>query len=587
MHLTAIYLIIIGLLALLGRGDAATPPSRDLIIEEMRQEQRIALVIGNAAYSEAPLKNPVNDARAMAAVLKTCGFEVITRLNSDKQSMFESIREFGRRIQNGGVGLFYYAGHGMQVQGRNYLVPVDTDIKAEDEVEFQCIDADLVLRKMESASNRVNIVVLDACRNNPFARSFRSAARGLGQMDAATGSILAYATAPGMVAADGEGDNGLYTEALLNYIARPGLRIEQVFKSVRRDIVQGTGRAQIPWESSSLTGEFYFVLPQTTAPLAAAVLPAPPPPVLAGHLQVNVNAPQASILVNGTYRGQAEPGVPLNLTNLGRGTMTVRVEAPGHQSVTQPYVLVANQWTQAVFSLTPASSPSNPPSVTIPTAAPSGATSAIPVQFAPASGHMVQVGDSLLIDLTEVSNADFAAFLNRRGNQSVDGEKWALINSENSLLEMRDGFFAPQAGFDNHPVVGVSWHGAEAYCAWTGKHLPTETQWQQTCGQSTYPWGEDIDRVKANYGSENCCGPDTADGYQRTAPVGAFPNGASPSGALDMAGNVWEWTATAQGKVRIVRGGSWSSSPEYLACAYQHGLYPNERHPYVGFRCAR
>jgi len=173
-------------------------------------EQRVALVIGNGAYKEGKLRNPPNDARAMAQALRECDFEVIEKINSNQQGMKDAIREFGKRIQRGGVGLFYYAGHGMQVQGINFLIPVGAEVNAEHEVEYEAVDAGRVLSEMESAGNRVNIVILDACRNNPFARSFRSSGRGLKKMDAPTEALLAYATAPGKVAADGDGENGLY-----------------------------------------------------------------------------------------------------------------------------------------------------------------------------------------------------------------------------------------------------------------------------------------------------------------------------------------------------------------------------------------
>jgi uncharacterized caspase-like protein len=151
--------------------------NRDMTIEplgKMRTEQRVALVVGNGEYASVPLRNPANDARAIAAALRSCGFTAIERIDCGKRDMVEAIRDFERRIQKGGVGLFYYAGHGMQVRGRNYLVPVDSDVREENEAEFECIDASLVLRKMEDAGNRVNIMILDACRDNPFARSFRS-----------------------------------------------------------------------------------------------------------------------------------------------------------------------------------------------------------------------------------------------------------------------------------------------------------------------------------------------------------------------------------------------------------------------------
>jgi len=221
-------------------------------------EKRIALVIGNGAYKDAPLRNPVNDARAIARTLQGLGFQVIQKENASLKEMQEAIRVFGDRLRGGGVGLFYYAGHGMQVRGRNYLIPVNTDIQREDEVTYNGVDANLVLEKMDTAKNRVNLVILDACRNNPFARSFRSAARGLVPMEAPVGTLVAFATAPGSVAADGNGANGLYTQHLLASMNQPGLRIEDVFKRVRAGVRKASGNRQVPWENTSLEGDFYF-----------------------------------------------------------------------------------------------------------------------------------------------------------------------------------------------------------------------------------------------------------------------------------------------------------------------------------------
>ena len=381
----------------------------------VQAEQRIALVIGNGAYSDAPLRNPPNDARAMAQALRQCSFEVIEKINSDQRTMEDAIRDFGQKIQQGGVGLFYYAGHGMQVQGTNYLIPVGAEVKAEDEVKYKAVDAGMVLSKMETAGNRVNIVILDACRNNPFARSFRSVDRGLKKMDAPKGTLLAYATAPGDVAADGEGANGLYTALLLKHLDTPGLAVEQVFKRVRADVMQATGDSQVPW------------------------------------------------------------------------------------------------------------------------------------------------------------------------NQSEGGVTWLQIDSEYALIEWGDGRFVAKSRYEDHPVVMVSWYGAKAYCEWSGKRLPTEEEWQQACqGRDgrTYPWGNNVPTENlANYS-----------GYYLLAPVGSFPAGASPYGAMDMAGNVWEWTMSAESNRYVLRGGSWSSSnPDYLRCASRArgDPHPDVRLGNLGFRCAR
>ncbi len=238
---------------------------------------RSALVIGNGAYPTAPLKNPVNDATDMAAALTKLGFEVTLLKNASMQQMEEAVREFGLRLRKGGLGVFFFAGHGVQVAGENYLVPVNAVIQSEGDVKYGCLNAGLVLAKMEDAGNGLNVVILDACRNNPFARSFRSAEAGLARMDAPTGSLIAYATAPGKVASDGEGKNGLYTQHLLKHIATPGLAVTDLFMSVREGVVRDSGKKQVPWENTSLIGRFSF------AGQAAAPAPAPAP------------APQASL----------------------------------------------------------------------------------------------------------------------------------------------------------------------------------------------------------------------------------------------------------------------------------------------------
>ena len=228
-------------------------------VTDVYSENRVALVIGNGDYLSGPLTNPVNDARSIARALRNADFEVILRENlSNQAEMKRVIREFGRKLQAGGTGLFYYAGHGIQVNGYNYIIPVNAVINNQEEVEYESVEAGFVLAQMEAARNRVNIVIFDACRNNPFARTFRDVKQGLASMNAPTGTIIAYATSPGSTAADGTGVNGLYTQELLYQIHRPDLKIEEVFKNVRAEVVKKSNRQQTPWESSSLIGDFYF-----------------------------------------------------------------------------------------------------------------------------------------------------------------------------------------------------------------------------------------------------------------------------------------------------------------------------------------
>jgi len=251
------------------------------IAPAIANEQRVALVIGNASYAVSPLRNSANDAADLAAALKGLGFTVLLRTNVTRRQMVESVREFGNRIKRGGVGFFYYAGHGIQSRGKNFLIPVDAQLQSESDLEFESMDANMVLSQMDDAGNRVNIVVLDACRDNPFARSFRSTSRGLAQMDSAKGSFLAYATSPGSVASDGAGRNGTYTKHLLESLKQPETRLEEVFKRVRLGVANETGNRQIPWDSSSVLGDFYFKLPagETQHATLAPSTPAAPSPI--------------------------------------------------------------------------------------------------------------------------------------------------------------------------------------------------------------------------------------------------------------------------------------------------------------------
>jgi len=242
---------------------------------------RTALVIGNGAYQNAPLANPPRDARAMADKLRALDFQVIEVVDVDRTGMRTAIRDFAQSLRTrGGVGLFFYAGHGVQVEGSNYLLPVGVDIQRAFEVPDEALEMSSVLRAMEHAGNDMNVVILDACRNNPFTRSFRSVDQGLARMEGPTGSLIAYSTAPGSVAADGDDGNSPYTRRLLEAMDLPGLTLEQVFKRVREGVVVETNGAQVPWEHSSLLGEFYFQPPGEAAPasqVSADAVPAPSP----------------------------------------------------------------------------------------------------------------------------------------------------------------------------------------------------------------------------------------------------------------------------------------------------------------------
>ena len=259
------------------RGRAATLPAAPAA-SAAADERQVALVIGNAAYRVGALKNPVNDAQAVAGALRGLGFEVAFRENTSLRDMIEAFRQFSISARTARVRVVFYAGHGVQVKGRNYLLPVDTEIRAEDEVAAKSADLNELLERLGAMQQGINIVILDACRNNPFSGAmvlgpdgrrlkFRGATpAGLAPVDAPLGSMVAFSTAPGGVALDNPAEkNSLYTKHLLGYMQSPGLPVEMLFKQVRLAVARETGRVQVPWESSSLTGDFCFKLgPQGT-----------------------------------------------------------------------------------------------------------------------------------------------------------------------------------------------------------------------------------------------------------------------------------------------------------------------------------
>ena len=230
---------------------------------------RIALVIGNGAYGEVPLKNAPNDAKAIAGHLERSGFDVTLKLDSSRADMIETIRGFGKKLATQkGVGLFYFAGHGAQLGWRNYLVPVDAAIKTPDEMQARAVDLDTLLESITRARNAMNLVILDACRDNPFGPDVRLEQKGLSQIDAPPGTLLAYSTAPGNAAADGEGPNGLYTGHVLKEMQAPAAKIEDVLKRVRLNVRRESRGRQVPWESTSLEHDFYFIPPKVQRKLS-------------------------------------------------------------------------------------------------------------------------------------------------------------------------------------------------------------------------------------------------------------------------------------------------------------------------------
>lgn len=256
-----------------------------LLVFPAAAEKRVALVVGNSAYVHAnPLPNPVNDASDMAKALTEVGFEVILGLDLKKPAFDAKVRDFARALEKADVAVFFYAGHGLQAAGRNYLVPVDASLQVERDLDFEAVSVDFVLKQMElEREGKTNVVFLDACRDNPLARNLarsmgtRSAAigQGLAQVQTGVGTFIAYSTQPGNVALDGQGRNSPFTAALAKGVREPGRNLTSVMIDVRKDVLAVTGGKQVPWDHSALTGDFYFHLASAPGTLPKSAAPGP------------------------------------------------------------------------------------------------------------------------------------------------------------------------------------------------------------------------------------------------------------------------------------------------------------------------
>ncbi len=568
---------------------------------EAASQRRSALVIGNAAYVDARLRNPVNDATDVAATLRQLGFEVELLRDASRRQMQDAVRAFGSRLAQGGAGLFYYAGHGLQVAGQNYLVPIGANIKAEFDVEHEAVSAGWILGAMEYAGNGLNVVILDACRNNPYSRRFRGAP-GLAALasPSAKGALIAYATSPGSVAADGAGRNGLYTKHLLRYLQAPGLSVEEMFKKVRIAVAQESGGEQTPWELSSLTGDFSFTVASTVGPggsgdaerLQDAPRPDTPPP----SPQANLEAAEAGLGLSRADRRLIQLGLLAEGFDVGKadGLIGKRARAAlrqwqasrgeaatGYLDVAAAKALLASgeaQEAQEQEEARQAAAEAErrrrerepgtvfrdcagcPEMVVVPAGSymmgsPSGEAGRYDNQ---GPQHRVAIGEAFAVGVHEVTRGEFARFVRATGHSTGDScWFWDIGKAE---WAKRSGATWRNPGFeqtDRHPVVCVSWEDAQAYVRWlsreTGKgyRLLSESEWEYVARGGTRTaryWGEsESGQCRHANGAdltvqrrhEGWTVASCDDGYYQTAPVGLFsPNG---FGLYDVLGNAYEW----------------------------------------------
>lgn len=323
---------------------------------------RKALVIGNSEYTSSPLRNPVNDARAMEKALRDLGFEVTTGYNlKDYREMLRLIQDFGAGLKEGSVGLFYYAGHGVQHEGVNYLIPTQANIRQDRDIVLEGVSLDWVLAEMDYAQNDLNIIILDACRNNPYASKLRSPKRGLAapSIEKFPELLIAYATAPGGVAEDGTGSNGIYTEELLKNIKTPGLSLSQILMQTRKGVMSRTNGVQIPWDSSSLTEDFYFARATDQVPTTVQPSETKAPKVQTVHHYGSIvvtSSREADVYFDGSFVGKVSSAASLEIRDVIVGNHSIEARC-SDKSETKKIYVIKNEKSEVHFASTTESTP--------------------------------------------------------------------------------------------------------------------------------------------------------------------------------------------------------------------------------------
>ncbi len=537
------------------------------------KENRVALVVGNSTYKSAPLRNPTNDAKDMAAKLKGMGFTVIERSNLTVKQIGSTLREFRSKLTPGSVALVFYAGHGLQIKGENYLPAVDADISSEEDVPTQSLAMRQIMDVLGDAKTRLNLVFLDACRNNPYARSFRSASDGLNRVNAPSGTLISFATRPGSVAADGTGRNGLYTGALLEQMNNPNQPIEQILKKVVSQVKAGSNSQQEPWMEGSIEGEFCFgecgkqlaqsgvsddrvfwesVKDSRDVNEIKAYLEQFPSGIFAGIARARVTA-----------MDKAEPQV----------AMARPPQAPAPTPATAPTAVKAG----SVFK----DCEDCPEMVVIPAGTFMMGYKVDPFAATPPSADEQPQH--------AVSIRSFAM-----GKLEVTQEQWyALMGNLPSSFKGR-----------TLPVERISWDDAQEFIkrlnTKTGQNyrLPSEAEWEYAAragNQTNYSFGDDPSKLSRFAWFAGNSDNTTHPAGEKTA---------NQFGLHDMHGNVWEWTqdcwngnyagAPADGSAwttgdcsrRVLRGGSWINIPQDLRAAYRSWSTTAIRGNYFGFRVA-
>jgi formylglycine-generating enzyme required for sulfatase activity len=594
-------------------------------------EKRVALVVGNGSYSHVtPLENPANDARLLAEALHAIGFTVVgggAQLNLDKQSFEKVVQEFGAKLRGADVGLFYYAGHGLQMRGINYLVPVDANPSREADVGIQMLDANLVLNQMEGTGTKLNIVILDACRNDPFSGRALAMGRGrdnemvkmrdiggggLAEMQAPEGTLISFATQPGNVALDGADGDSPYAKALSETIRVPGLGIFDAFNQVGLKVKHATGGKQQPWMSNSpIDGAFYFVPSQVAA---AGSVAAPGAQSLSAeeiawdYLKDTADVASLRRFVTsfpqGTRKHEAEVRMAALEQAAAQTQRTQSAQSKSTAPVRRPTLIgmLSPEQERALKPSDPFKECDNCPEMVT---APAGTF----VMGSPASEPAREADEGPQQQV--VLGRMFAV-----GRSAVTFDEWNACVAEGGCNAYRPGDYGWGGG--TRPVINVSWNDAQAYVKWlsakTGapyrllseaeREYVTRGCTSPACPSTPFWFGAEISPDRANYDwRRSYNGSAKAQAARRTVATDASePN---PFGLFQVHGNVREWvedcwnanlsgvprdgTARTTGDCasHVVRGGSWADEPKDLRSAKRSWEVTTERRAEIGFRVAR
>lgn len=535
------------------QADANREKRADAVKTPDVNQRRIALVIGNSDYQKVPLQNPVNDARLIGETLGKLGFEVIKGENLSRQEMLGEMQSFSRQLGSGGVGLFYYAGHGVQVSGRNYLVPTDYGRLASlQDVENKLVYAGEVLETMATKQG-LNIVILDACRNNPTDLEFPpGVSQGFAEVkNTPAGTFIAYSTSPGLTASDGEGENSPYSAALSHSLKMRPSRLEDVFIQTRIQIDKTTGGQQVPWENSSIKTVFFFSPDEVASTPLSNLTPTGPlrnqllKGLLGGFRQIAFIVPQVNVggKITARYDGRAQSymedlrGVGLEMVEVSGGRFAMGSNAEDASAA-----------------------------------------------FADAKRYNDEVSiDTVTAEMPQ-HNVNVPGFY--IGKYEVTQRQWQAVMGSLPRLE------AKFRG-DDLPVVNVSWRDAEKFCETLSQmtkgqrqyRLPSEAEWEYASRARTttpYAFGPTINPQLSNFnGRLPYRGAATGTYRQSLTPIGQM-GAANAFGLYDMHGNAWEWCADnwhdsydgapTDGSAwettdedddnrpyRVIRGGSWDS----------------------------